>query len=117
MFIKNDVVTFESSDIDQFSDALKRALATAAGENRSPEELLSQAVTREILAAAMSHKNSVLASLESVAEGLAKATDGDRAAADAKLAEVRAVLGVDQAEAVAEEAKPGLIARLFGFGS
>lgn len=117
MIIQDDVFTFEKNDLSGFSDAIQRALLTAAGEGRTPEQMLSEAVNREVRAAAVSHKNSVLAGFEDLAEALAKAPDADAAAAEAKVDEARAVLGVTPIVLVPvgeDEPPVGFWARLFG---
>ncbi len=117
MNITDNILTFDSNDLKWFSDPVKAALTTAAGETRTPEELLSDAVNETVAAAVASHRNSIFQDFKPIADAMAAANDLDAQAARVKLDEVRDALKVSRPGVVltpaAEEPK-GLFARLFG---
>lgn len=71
MNIQNDIVTFEPKDISQFSEAVQAALCSTAGEGRTVEEILSDAVNTVIANSQKSRVNSLLESMRPAAEKLA----------------------------------------------
>lgn len=75
MKITNDIVSFDAMDVEVFSESVRAALELTAGENRTPEQFLSQAVNCAIAAAQRSRVNGLLESMRPAAEKLAGLSD------------------------------------------
>ena len=91
MNIQNDIVTFDSKDISQFSDAVQAALCATAGEGRTPEEVLSCAVNKAIANSQGSRVNGLLESMRPAAEKLAGMSSQDATLAKAAIADAAGI--------------------------
>lgn len=95
MTIKDNIITFEPSDIKKLSPAYQRALAIYFGERAKPEVELSKVIAGVFSSAVAAAKAHQMARLEALARGHALESDPDKVAqVNTLLDQARTVIGV-----------------------